>query len=51
MGFSSSSIDELEAQLKNGPEAQRTDIPQHVTNLFLLNAEFACEEHVGVFRK
>jgi len=42
-------IDELDAQLKNGTKAERVDILQRITDLFLVNAGVAAKEHVEVF--
>jgi len=42
-------IDELECHLKDGTKAERADILQRVTDLFLVNAEHASKEQVEVF--
>jgi uncharacterized protein (DUF2336 family) len=42
-------IDELEVRLKSGTNAQRTNILQRVTDLFILNADGASDAQVEIF--
>jgi len=42
-------IDELEIRLKSGTAAQRTNILQRVTDLFILNAEAASAAEIEIF--